>query len=139
MPGPGSHASAFMAGILFGMEALSDVIAQHVACTPFSQLPAATVRATQRSLLDGIGVMLAASGLSDDVKPFVELARATSAAGGAEILGHDAQVSASAAAFANGAMAHALDYEDAFDAAPTHPNASLIPAAIAVAQDVASV
>ena len=32
------------------------------------------------------------------------------------------------AAFANGAMAHALDFEDAFDPAPCHPNASLLPA-----------
>jgi 2-methylcitrate dehydratase PrpD len=31
-------------------------------------------------------------------------------------------------------MAHALDFEDSFDAAPTHPNASLIPAALATAQ-----
>jgi 2-methylcitrate dehydratase PrpD len=38
------------------------------------------------------------------------------------------------AALANGAMSHALDYEDAFDAAPVHPNASLIPAVLALAQ-----
>jgi 2-methylcitrate dehydratase PrpD len=118
---------------------VSDAIAYHVACTPFSQLSPATLAATRRSLLDGIGVMLAASGLCTEVRPFVELACATSAPGRAEIFGHDAKVCASAAAFANGAMAHALDYEDAFDPAPTHPNASLIPAAIAVAQDVAPV
>ena len=39
-----------------------------------------------------------------------------------------------AAALANGALSHALDYEDAFDAAPVHPNASLIPAVLALAQ-----
>ena len=38
------------------------------------------------------------------------------------------------AALANGAMSHALDYEDAFDAAPVHPNASLMPAVLALAQ-----
>jgi len=43
------------------------------------------------------------------------------------------------AALANGAMAHALDYEDAFDAAPGHPNASLVPALIALAQAEAPV
>ena len=31
-------------------------------------------------------------------------------------------------------MAHALDYEDAFDLAPGHPNASLVPALLALAQ-----
>jgi 2-methylcitrate dehydratase PrpD len=118
---------------------VSETLAHHVACTPFSQLTPATVAITQRSLLDGIGVMLAASGLCAEVNPFVELACVTSAPGRASIFGHEAQVSASAAAFANGAMAHALDYEDAFDPAPTHPNASLIPAAVAIAQDVAPV
>jgi 2-methylcitrate dehydratase PrpD len=83
--------------------------------------------------------MLAASGSCPEVQPFVDLARATGAEGAASILGHDARVSAQAAAFANGAMAHALDFEDAFDEAPTHPNASLIPAALAIAQDVARV
>jgi 2-methylcitrate dehydratase PrpD len=118
---------------------LSATLARHVATTPFAQLPAATVHATKRSLLDGIGVMLAASGSCPEVQPCVDLARATGANGRASILGHEARVSAPAAAFANGAMAHALDFEDAFDAAPTHPNASLIPAALAIAQDVARV
>ena len=43
------------------------------------------------------------------------------------------------AALANGAMSHALDYEDAFDAAPVHPNASLIPAVLALAQSRAPI
>jgi 2-methylcitrate dehydratase PrpD len=34
----------------------------------------------------------------------------------------------------SGAMAHALDYEDAFDGAPLHPNASLVPAVLALSQ-----
>jgi 2-methylcitrate dehydratase PrpD len=31
------------------------------------------------------------------------------------------------AALANGALAHALDYEDAFDRAPAHPTPALFP------------
>jgi 2-methylcitrate dehydratase PrpD len=113
---------------------LTAAIARHVANTPFSALPPATVAATRRSLLDGIGVMLAASGMSAEVRPFIATARGMGGPRQASILGHWDRLSAPAAAFANGAMAHALDYEDAFDAAPTHPNASLIPAALAVAQ-----
>jgi 2-methylcitrate dehydratase PrpD len=37
------------------------------------------------------------------------------------------------AAFANGALAHALDYEDAFDGTPAHPNAASVPVALALA------
>ena len=43
------------------------------------------------------------------------------------------------AALANGAMAHALDYEDAFDGAPLHPNASLVAALLAEAEAIGGV
>jgi 2-methylcitrate dehydratase PrpD len=77
--------------------------------------------------------MLAASGTSADILPFVALAR-SQGDGPATILGFGTRTSAPMAALANGAMAHALDFEDAFDAAPLHPNASLLPAALAIAQ-----
>ena len=111
-------------------------LAQHIARTRFRDLPATTVAATKRALIDGLGVAIAASGSSEDVRPFVNLARSQGGPREASILGSWERVSAPAAALANGAMAHALDYEDAFDAAPVHPNASLIPAALATAQAV---
>ncbi len=113
---------------------LSTALATHVSQAQYANLPAATVLATKRAILDGLGVMLAASGTSAEVVPFVKLARSLGGTGRASILGHNDRVSAPMAAFANGAMAHALDYEDAFDAAPVHPNASLLPAALAIAQ-----
>jgi len=109
-------------------------LAHHVASLRYEDLAAQTIANTKRALLDGIGVMVAASGLSEDVRPFVDIARASPDANGASVLGSWERVAPSAAAFANGAMAHALDYEDALDCAPTHPNASLIPAALALAQ-----
>jgi 2-methylcitrate dehydratase PrpD len=117
------------------MKGLSALLATHLAQAEFAHLPAATIATTKRAILDGVGVMLAASGSSTDVLPFVNLAR--SQGGGsstAQILGFGDRVGASMAALANGAMAHALDFEDAFDAAPVHPNASLLPAALAIAQ-----
>ena len=113
---------------------LSTVLATHVSQAQFATLPTTTVTATKRAILDGLGVMLAASGLSDEIKPFIKLARTLGGAGPANILGHADRVSAPMAAFANGSMAHALDYEDALDGAPVHPNASLLPAALAIAQ-----
>lgn len=96
-------------------------------------LPASTRAAASRVLLDATGVMLGASGMAREVDPFVALALA-SGSGPAVILGTGQRVPASAAALANGAMAHALDFEDAFDLAPGHPNASLVPALLALAQ-----
>jgi 2-methylcitrate dehydratase PrpD len=112
-------------------EGVSAVLARHVAEFPAEALPPATLQAARRALLDGVGVMLAASGLSPDVAPFVALAK--EGRGVAPILGTGATTSPALAALANGAMAHALDFEDAFDAAPCHPNAALLPAALAIA------
>jgi 2-methylcitrate dehydratase PrpD len=111
--------------------ALSVEIARHIVSASFEQLPGSTRRAAGMALMDGLGVMLGASGYPE-ARPFVELARAGT--GSATVLGHGFRSSASAAAMANGAMAHVLDFEDAFDAAPCHPNASLLPAALAVAE-----
>ena len=38
------------------------------------------------------------------------------------------------AAFANGAMAHAIDFEDTHDATLVHPHAAVVPAALAIAE-----
>jgi 2-methylcitrate dehydratase PrpD len=118
---------------------LSKQLARYVADIRFEDLPPGTVLSAKRALADGIGVMLAASGMSADIAPFVASAKAMGGAGPATILGSWERVQPAAAAFANGAMAHALDFEDAFDAAPTHPNASLIPAALATAQSLGDV
>ena len=114
-------------------EGVSDTIARSIASLSFDDLPEPTVLAAKHVLLDATGVMLGASGLAPEVQPFVALARAAGA-GPAAILGTGVRVPPASAALANGAMAHALDYEDTFDLAPGHPNASLVPALIALAQ-----
>jgi 2-methylcitrate dehydratase PrpD len=113
---------------------LSARVANHVAHCRFESLPRATVAATKRAILDGVGVMFAASGVSADVVPFVELARSLGGVPQATIIGFKERVGAATAALANGAMAHALDFEDAFDPAPCHPNASLLPALLSAAE-----
>ena len=114
--------------------ALSKTLANTIAGAKYSDLPPATVAATKRAILDGFGVMLAASGLSEDAAPFATLARSTGGAAHCSLLGSRDRVAAPMAALANGALAHALDFEDAFDPAPLHPNASLLPAALALAE-----
>lgn len=113
---------------------LSDAISRHVAGLRYEDLSPATRHAAKRALLDASGVTLAASGLCPEVAPFVKLARNTGSGGNCTLLGFGDRVHAPQAAFANGAMGHALDFEDAFDRAPVHPNVSAIPAAIAITQ-----
>jgi 2-methylcitrate dehydratase PrpD len=113
-------------------EGLSLRLAQFVTQTPAPQIPRSTLDAAARVLLDATGVMRAASALSPEVLPFI--AQANRSSGPARVLGTQHRAPAMLAALANGAMAHALDYEDAFDGAPLHPNASLVPAVLALAQ-----
>ncbi|CCA90067.1 MmgE/PrpD family protein [Novosphingobium sp. PP1Y] len=115
---------------------VSDTLCQWVSDLAFGDLPESTVAAARHVLLDASGVILAASGLSPEVRPFIALAEGE---GPCRILGTGMTAPPQMAAFANGAMAHALDYEDAFDRAPGHPNASLVPALLALAQSHGSV
>lgn len=92
------------------------------------------VEGAKRSLLDAIGVSMAASRLAPECRPFVELVRAERAAPVCAILGFGERTSPLGAALANGALAHALDFEDAHDTALVHPNAPVVPVLLALAE-----
>jgi len=111
---------------------LSEDLCTRIAALKPEGIPASTLRSAARVLLDATGVMLGASRMAE-VQPFVALAR-SAGSGPSMVLGTGESAAPGAAALANGAMAHALDYEDAFDLKPGHPNASLVPAVLALAQ-----
>lgn len=115
------------------------MLAEYVVQTSFDEISQQAVEMAKRSLLDALGVTLAASGLSDSCRPFVELAMESGGKKESTILGYGKKVSAEMAAFANGSMAHAMDFEDAHDLALVHPNAPLVPAALALAESIGTV
>jgi 2-methylcitrate dehydratase PrpD len=98
------------------------------------QVDPAAADAALVALADGLAVMAAAVVLEPAVLPFLDHAEAVGGAGRAKIIGRDAMVSAPMAALAHGALSHALDFEDTFEAGMIHPNASLLPAVLALAQ-----
>lgn len=112
---------------------LSEKLSAFVAETTYDELPFSSRQFAKRILLDATGVMMGASGMVDCTGPFINIAR-QSGVGQSSILGTSYRVPAAAAAFANGALAHALDFEDTFELSPGHPNASLVPALLALAQ-----
>lgn len=118
---------------------ISSILAEHATAVRFEDLSPGAVEATKKSLLDAIGVTLAASGLGEGCKAFADLAAQAGGTPESTIIGFGKKVPAAMAALANGAMAHALDFEDAFDNAPIHPNAAVVAAALPVAQAVGSV
>ena len=108
-------------------------LAAHVASAQFEALPAATVRATKRDLLDTYGCLLGGS-----AEPGIaELRRLANRWGGAPealVLVHGDRLPAPGAAQINGAMAHALDYDDVLDhGGSIHPGASVLAASLAAA------
>lgn len=116
----------------------SVLLSQIASSVTLEQIPPAALRAAKWSLLDALGVMLGATGMEPACEPFIRVAREVNPdPGRCLLLGSDTRVCAPLAAFANGALAHALDYEDAYDGAPLHPNAALMPAALAMSQHLA--
>ncbi|MDD9944695.1 MAG: MmgE/PrpD family protein [Myxococcales bacterium] len=114
------------------MTGLTRELARHIAGTDYEALPARARSSACLSLLDAVGTSLAASALAPACLPFARLA--AQCAGGCTVLAHGFKTSPLMAAFANGALAHALDYEDVYEAAPVHPNAAAIPATLALCE-----
>lgn len=111
---------------------LTEAITAHIAGFDPMALPIATAHATRRALLDAIGVMLAASGISEEARPFRLLAASEDGAGPSRLIGGSEHVPVQSAALANGALGHALDFGDVYDAGTAHPNAALVPALLAL-------
>jgi len=108
-------------------------LARHVAHARFEDVPAEAVRLGRYSLLDALGVSLAASGLEPACRPFLDQAIEEGRGGTAVVLGTGKRSTPGLAALANGSLAHALDYEDAHDPSRTHPNAAAVATAVALA------
>jgi len=115
------------------------LIAEHASGLTYGGIEGKAVEMAKRSLIDGLGVILAASTLGEGCEAFVSMALSTGGKGESTVIGFGDKVPSFMAAFANGSMAHALDFEDTHDEAKVHPNAASIPAALAVAEAVGGV
>lgn len=98
-------------------------------------LPDGAIEMARKSLTDAVAVSIAASSLSPAARPFRNIARRTSS-GRSVVIGFGNRVSAPMAAFANGALAHGIDYEDTHDNAIAHPHAAAVASALAIVDDL---
>src|SRR3954471_3726018 len=115
------------------------LLAAHVARTRFEDLPAATVEATKRDLMDTLGCALGGSG-APGIPELLKLFRRWGGAPESGLLLVGGRLPAPQAAFIHGAMAHALDYDDTYDRGGSiHPGASVLGAALATAEIVPGV
>lgn len=116
VPGPSAELAGFVAALRPG------------------DLPPDARASAAVSLLDGVGVSLAASALGEGCDAFAGLVAAEGGSGDATVIGVGGRVPAASAALANGAMAHALDFEDSIDGVAVHPHAQVLPAVLALAE-----
>jgi 2-methylcitrate dehydratase PrpD len=110
------------------------VIAAHIAATGFHDLDERTIERTKESILDTLGVMLAA-GSAPGIDAIVKIVAEQGGREEATILGYSHRVPAVMAAFANGAMGHCADYDD-YHSIGLHPSTPTVPAALAMSERI---
>ncbi len=114
-----------------GQPDISAILARHVRS---AEVPEQARSVTRRAVMDAVGVMSAASSLGEGCDAFAGLALESGETGPCTVLGFGFRSSPIMAAFVNGAMVHALDFEDTHDATLVHPHAAVVPAALAAAE-----
>jgi 2-methylcitrate dehydratase PrpD len=99
----------------------------------YEDLPVVVASNAKKAMIDTIAAMLA--GVNEPVsrKILAYVAR-EKAAGNATVAGSNCRFSAASASLINGAMAHALDYDDLLTSTRSHPSAVLVPAVLAVGE-----
>lgn len=99
----------------------------------YDALPAAVTASIRERMLDTLGIALAASRLDTSA-----MARAVAAGWGgpgqATVVAFGDRRPAAGAAFVNGVLAHSLDFDDTHLPSVLHPSATVVPAALAVAE-----
>src|SRR5947209_10683231 len=112
---------------------LTRTLAAQASTVTYDALPEPVRELARQCVLDDCGVALAGA---DD--PLVRiLLDEMMEAGGAEqtaIIGHPARLPMLAAALVNGAIGHALDYDDVNLAMPGHPSVAILPGLLALAE-----
>ena len=109
-------------------------IAEYVVTTRLDDFPPEAVEAAKGAIIDCLGCMLAGS-----VEPLAdvlcEYVRSTGGSPRSSVVGRGFKTSSPEAALVNGAMGHALDYDDITRAMKGHPSVVLLPAALALAEE----
>ncbi len=98
-------------------------------------VPDEVATSTQQRILDVVGLSLAAVPLETS-RGAADWVGDQGGAPQAQVVGRPVRVPAAQAAFANGVLAHSLDYDDTHLPSILHPSASIVPAVLAVGEAV---
>lgn len=112
---------------------LSEQLAAFAISTFQEGAPTDVRESVRQRVLDVTGLQLAALDLPTS-EGAVAFALSQGGPAASRIIGHGGAISAAGAAFANGVLAHSLDYDDTHLPSVLHPSASVVPAVLAVAE-----
>lgn len=102
----------------------------------YERLPSETVPLLKGVILDTIGTMLAGTTLGDCCEPVVEVFQSAGGTQETTVIGHGFRLPALTAAFANGATAHALNYDSG---GAGHIGVAAVPSPLGVAERIGAV
>lgn len=108
-------------------------LADYAATLGYDAMTEASREKAKQSLLDTLGVSLAASGLEPAARGVYEIVRECGGAPDCTLLGFGGKAPAIMAALANGALVHCLDYDD-LTPWGQHTGSTIVPAVFAVAE-----
>jgi 2-methylcitrate dehydratase PrpD len=108
-------------------------LAERIHQTSYEALPHEAIHAAKRCFLDWMGVTLLGS-RSQLTAYLLAVARATSSAPQATIIGQRARTDMLFASLINGSASHAQDFDDVHMGTVMHPSAPLIPALLALSE-----
>jgi 2-methylcitrate dehydratase PrpD len=115
---------------------ITQSLAQNIVNTRYADLPQETIEATKRSILDILGVMLPPTTLVNTSISVYELMAEAGGKPESTLIGFGGQLPCWVAAFVNGSLTHAIDFDDCvgLENPITHPTGSCFPAALAAAE-----
>ena len=112
----------------------TETLARFVAETPIGSVPEDVKKSALTAVIDGIAVTLGGyREMGEKITSFVKQLGGNPTA---TVMGSGFRTNAPLAAFANGSLAHALDYDDLNESMGGHPTAPVLPAALAMGESV---
>ncbi|MFH1604674.1 MAG: MmgE/PrpD family protein [Pseudomonadota bacterium] len=114
---------------------LTDNIAKFIITATYEDFPSQAVFAARHGIIDCVACALAGS-KEELSNVLVRFAEDTGSGSAATIIGRGIKTSEPMAALVNGAMSHALDYDDITHAIKGHPSVVCLPPALAIGEAV---
>ena len=112
----------------------TETLAKHLVSTRQDTIPTSTLAAAKHEILDTLGAMLGGSTVKG-IDTLAGVVRSWGGNGEATMIDLGGRYPAPQAALINGAMGHALDFDDSFDEAGSiHPGTTALAASLAAAQ-----